>query len=150
PRWTRAGSARWRSSTVGRSRVPVVATAAEAPAGGPRGAPEPLPDGTLTLLFTDIQGSTLLLDRLGLHYRVVLSRQREIMRRAIADHGGREMGTEGDSFFVVFRTAPDAVAAAVQAQEQLVSTVWPEQVDVRVRMGMHTGSPSLHEDGYVG
>lgn len=128
----------------------MVATAAEAPAGGPRGAPEPLPDGTLTLLFTDIQGSTLLLDRLGLHYREVLSRQREIMRRAIADHGGREMGTEGDSFFVVFRTAPDAVAAAVQAQEQLVSTVWPEQVDVRVRMGMHTGSPSLHEDGYVG
>ncbi|WP_134773752.1 adenylate/guanylate cyclase domain-containing protein [Ornithinimicrobium flavum] len=128
----------------------MVGTGAEDPAGDPREAPGALPDGTLTLLFTDIQGSTLLLDRLGLDYREVLSRQRQIMRQAIDDHGGREMGTEGDSFFVVFRTAPAAVAAAVQAQERLAATDWPEQVDVRVRMGMHTGSPTLHEDGYVG
>ena len=69
---------------------------------------DPLPDGTLTLLFSDIEGSTLLLDRLGLAYRDVLSTQRRILRQAIARHEGREMGTEGDSFFVVFRTAQDA------------------------------------------
>ena len=78
-----------------------------------------LPGGTLTLLFSDIEGSTLLLDRLGLAYRDVLSTQRRILRRAIARHEGREMGTEGDSFFVVFRTAQDAVGAAVEAQQEL-------------------------------
>lgn len=126
---------------------------ASAPAVGPgtRGAGGvDLPEGTLTLLFSDIEGSTVLLDRLGLSYREVLSAQRTIMREAIRDHGGREMGTEGDSFFVVFRTAQDALGAAVQAQERLASTPWPDGVDVRVRMGLHTGAPQRHEDGYVG
>ncbi|MGD8201099.1 tetratricopeptide repeat protein [Ornithinimicrobium sp. W1679] len=109
-----------------------------------------LPEGTLTLLFSDIEGSTVLLDRLGLSYREVLSTQRMIMREAIHDHGGSEMGTEGDSFFVVFRTAQDALSAAVQAQERLATTPWPEDVDVKVRMGLHTGAPQRHEDGYVG
>ncbi|MFK5635428.1 MULTISPECIES: ATP-binding protein [unclassified Ornithinimicrobium] len=111
---------------------------------------DPLPDGTLTLLFSDIEGSTLLLDRLGLAYRDVLSTQRRILRDAIETHHGHEMGTEGDSFFVVFGTAQDAVGAAVQAQQELAATSWPEGVSVRVRMGVHTGAPQRHEDGYVG
>ncbi|WP_122263773.1 ATP-binding protein [Ornithinimicrobium cerasi] len=113
-------------------------------------APEPLPDGTLTLLFSDIEGSTVLLDRLGLAYRDVLSRHREIVRAAVAAGHGREMGTEGDSFFVVFRTAEDAVTAAARVQRELAATRWPEGVAVRVRMGVHTGAPQAHEGSYVG
>ncbi|CAN5320221.1 hypothetical protein BH20ACT5_BH20ACT5_16380 [soil metagenome] len=109
-----------------------------------------LPTGTLTLLFSDIEGSTSLLSNLGARYGEVLSPQREIMRAAFRPHGGREMGTEGDSFFVVFRSVGDALNAAITAQRGLHRHQWPDSVRVGVRMGIHTGEPTRHEDGYVG
>ncbi len=113
-------------------------------------APRPLPEGTLTMLFTDIEGSTTILDRLGPRYAEVVSTQRRLLREAFARWRGHEMGTEGDSFFVVFETVGDAVGAAVLAQRELGAVQWPDGVAVRVRMGMHTGEPQRHEDGYVG
>ncbi|MDX6325489.1 MAG: hypothetical protein QOK15_1843, partial [Nocardioidaceae bacterium] len=109
-----------------------------------------LPSGTVTLLFSDIEGSTALLSRLGRAYADALSQQRRILRRAWAAYGGTELGTEGDSFFVVFETASAGVAAAVAAQRELASVDWPAGERVRVRMGLHTGAPEVHEDGYVG
>lgn len=109
-----------------------------------------LPSGTVTMLFSDIEGSTLLLSRLGDAYAEALDGQRSVLRKAWSQWGGVEMGTEGDSFFVVFPRARDAVAAALQAQRELAVRDWPCGEQVRVRMGIHTGSPMLHGDGYVG
>jgi predicted ATPase/class 3 adenylate cyclase len=105
---------------------------------------------TLTMLFTDIEGSTRLLRRLGEAYQEVLTQQRSILRAAFRNHAGREMGTEGDSFFVVFDSASHAVAAAAEAQRRLAKCSWPEDITVGVRMGIHTGEPVPYEDGYVG
>jgi predicted ATPase/class 3 adenylate cyclase len=112
--------------------------------------PDPLPTGTLTLLFSDIEGSTSLLRETGDRWADVLSAQRRILREAFARHGGRELGTEGDSFFVVFGSAADAVRAAVEGQQELAAHPWPPGGRIRVRMGLHTGEPTPHEDGYVG
>ena len=109
-----------------------------------------LPTGTVTLLFSDIEGSTALLGRLGERYGEVLSAQRVLMRAAISASGGRELGTEGDSFFVVFESAGDAVRCCVAGQRALAGHAWPDGVAVRVRMGLHSGEPARHEDGYVG
>ena len=109
-----------------------------------------LPTGTLTLLFSDIEGSTTLLRRLGESYADALSAQRSLLRAAFGRWRGREMGTEGDSFFVVFTTAGDAVNAALEAQRALGAREWPAGERVRVRMGLHTGEPVPHEDGYIG
>jgi class 3 adenylate cyclase len=109
-----------------------------------------LPSGTVTLLFSDIEGSTVLLTRLGDAYTAVLDGQRRVLRRAWAEHGGTEMGTEGDSFFVVFPTAEGAVSAAAQAQRELTQHPWSSGEPVRVRIGIHTGTPMLHDGGYVG
>jgi predicted ATPase/class 3 adenylate cyclase len=111
---------------------------------------QPLPTGTLTLLFSDIEGSTRLLSQLGVQYGEALSVQRAIMREEVRRRAGREMGTEGDSFFVVFSSAPDAVEAALAAQRRLASYGWPDDAPVRVRMGLHTGEPTRLEDDYVG
>lgn len=108
-----------------------------------------LPEGTITMLFSDIEGSTKLLQQLGPRCRSVLSDQRRIIRAAVAAHGGHEMGTEGDSFYVVFASAADAVRAAVQAQRELVRVAAGGD-HLRVRMGLHTGEPERHEDAYVG
>lgn len=102
------------------------------------------------MLFSDMEGSTLLLSRLGAAYAEVLDAQRDLLRGAWSVFDGTEMGTEGDSFFVVFGTAEAAVAAAVEGQRQLAGHVWPDGVAVRVRMGIHTGTPTRHGDGYVG
>ncbi|MGH3257036.1 MAG: protein kinase domain-containing protein [Streptosporangiaceae bacterium] len=109
-----------------------------------------LPTGVVTLLFTDIEGSTLLLDRLGEYYGTALSAQRTIMRMAIREHRGRELGTEGDSFFVVFESAADSVGCCVAAQHALDRHEWPEGATVRVRMGLHAGQPKRYEENYIG
>ncbi|WP_225753267.1 AAA family ATPase [Actinotalea sp. Marseille-Q4924] len=109
-----------------------------------------LPTGTVTLLFTDVESSTRLLARLGARYADVVSTQRRLVRSAVSRWGGHELGTEGDSFFVVFPSARDAVCAVRDAQLELAGADWPDGETVRVRMGLHTGEPSRHEDGYVG
>jgi predicted ATPase/class 3 adenylate cyclase/DNA-binding CsgD family transcriptional regulator len=106
--------------------------------------------GTVTLLFTDIEGSTRLLEQLGESYPSVLSECRALLRAAFREHHGYEVDTQGDSFFVAFARASDAISAAVAAQQALATHPWPEGVTVRVRMGLHTGEPELVSEGYVG
>ena len=102
------------------------------------------------MLFSDIEGSTVLLSRLGPRYAEALSAQRTVLRSAISDWRGHELGTEGDSFFVVFESAADAVACCVAAQRALAGHAWPDGAAVRIRMGLHSGEPARHEDGYIG
>jgi len=109
-----------------------------------------LPTGTVTFLFTDIEGSTRLLDALGDRYQSVLESHQRILRDVFRARGGIDVSTEGDSFFLVFRSAAQAVAAAVEAQRAIASHDWPEGATVRVRMGVHTGEGVLGGDNYVG
>ena len=109
-----------------------------------------LPSGTITLLFTDIEGSTLLVQLLGDRYGALLADHRRLLRTAFADHAGHEIDTQGDAFFVAFASAKDAVAAAVDAQIALAGHAWPGGAHVRVRMGLHSGEPALGEEGYHG
>ena len=111
-----------------------------------------LPTGTVTFLFTDIEGSTRLLQQLGTErYAAALGRHQALLRAAFAAHDGHEVDTQGDAFLVAFARAPDALAAAAEAQRALASAVWPEEGGaIRVRMGLHTGSPILVGDHYVG
>src|SRR6478609_11647954 len=97
-----------------------------------------LPSGTVTFLFTDIEGSTRLLARLRDGYVAVLAEHQRVLRAVCDEHDGREVHTEGDAFFVAFARASDAIAAAVSAQRVLARECWPDGVDVRVRMGIHT------------
>jgi predicted ATPase len=103
-----------------------------------------LPTGTVTFLFTDIEGSTRLLHELGEDYADVLIAHRRILREAFDRHGGVEVDTQGDAFFVAFADAPSAAEAAADAQAALADG------PIRVRMGLHTGRPSRIEEGYVG
>jgi class 3 adenylate cyclase len=109
-----------------------------------------LPGGTVTFTFTDIEDSTELLKRLGDEYRDVLTSHRRIVRDTFTGRDGIEIDTQGDAFFFAFPRARDAVAAAVDAQRAHAAATWPDGASVRVRMGLHTGEPSLHEEGYVG
>jgi len=109
-----------------------------------------LPTGTVTFLFTDIEGSTALLQRLGPRYADVLERHHALLRAAIKGSGGVEVSTEGDAFFVVFPSALAAVGAAAAAQRALAEERWPSKLPVRVRMGLHTGEGTLGGDNYVG
>ncbi|HLL79543.1 MAG TPA: adenylate/guanylate cyclase domain-containing protein, partial [Ktedonobacteraceae bacterium] len=109
-----------------------------------------LPTGTVTLLFTDMEGSTRLLQQVGERYAGILADCRRLMRAEFARHDGHEMDTQGDAFFVVFDRATDAVAAAISVQQSLADAPWPEDVEVRVRVGLHTGEPVLTSDGYIG
>jgi class 3 adenylate cyclase len=104
----------------------------------------------VTMLFSDIEGSTSLVTRLGETWFEVLDQHRLICRTAWAQWRGTEMGTEGDSFFVVFGDALDAVNAALQAQRAIEAHHWPHGEHVRVRIGVHTGSAVRHETGFVG
>ena len=106
--------------------------------------PRDLPSGTVTFLFTDVEGSTKLLHELGDAYADVLEEHRRVLRDAFARHSGVEVDTQGDAFFVAFGRARDALAAAGDAQEALSSG------RLGVRMGLHTGEPLLTEEGYVG
>ena len=109
-----------------------------------------LPTGTLTFLFSDIEGSTRLARALGDRWSALLERHQRVLREAFGRHAGIEVTTEGDSFFVVFGSAPAAVAAAADAQRALAAETWPEDAVVRVRMGLHTGEATLGGDNYVG
>jgi YVTN family beta-propeller protein len=110
-----------------------------------------LPSGTVTFLFTDIEGSTRLLKTMGgERYHEVLAEHQQILREACAVAGGREIDTQGDSFFFAFRKAKDAVAAAIAAQRALAASAWPDGLVVRVRMGLDTGEPVVGTDRYVG
>jgi predicted ATPase len=103
-----------------------------------------LPQGTVTFLFTDIEGSTRLLQQLGDEYATLLEEHRRVLRDAFARHGGVEIGTEGDSFFVAFAKASDALTAAREGRDALATG------PIRVRMGLHTGEPRVAEGSYVG
>src|SRR5690242_8211449 len=103
-----------------------------------------LPTGTVTFLFTDIEGSTRLLHELGEDYADALAEHRRVLREAFARHGGVEVDTQGDAFFVAFARAKDALASAAEGQAAL------EPGPILVRMGLHTGEPLVTEEGYVG
>ncbi len=109
-----------------------------------------LPSGTLTILFTDIEGSTRLLQQLGEGYQQILDIHHQILRDAIVSHDGFEVNTEGDSFFAVFPRALDALGAAVTVQQNMHAYTWPNNISLRVRMGMHTGAPTLTGNDYMG
>jgi class 3 adenylate cyclase/energy-coupling factor transporter ATP-binding protein EcfA2 len=111
---------------------------------------EGTPGGTVTFLFTDIEGSTRLLERLKARYADVLADQRKILRAAFGRWHGREVDTQGDSFFVAFARAGDALRCAIDAQHELGAWHWPDGTAVRVRMGLHTGEPLVAATGYVG
>ena len=105
---------------------------------------------TVTFLFSDVEGSTALLRRLRDGYREVMGKHEELLRAAWAKSGGRELDADGDSFFVAFHRPKQAVEAAVAAQRALAAQSWPEEVELRVRIGIHTGEASLAGDQYVG
>ena len=109
-----------------------------------------LPTGTVTFLFTDIEGSTRLLQALGPTYGDLQAGHDALIRQAVSSAGGVEVRTEGDAFFVAFESAGSAVSAAVAAQRSLASHEWPAGAEVRVRMGLHTGAGVLGGDDYIG
>src|SRR5919109_5093243 len=109
-----------------------------------------LPTGTVSLLCTDIEGSTRLLRILGERYTDALAEHRRLLRTAFADHHGCEVDTQGDAFFYAFPRAHDAVAGAVAGQRALAAHAWPEGSALRVRIGIHTGEPTVTGEGYVG
>jgi WD40 repeat protein/class 3 adenylate cyclase len=106
--------------------------------------------GTVTFLFTDIEGSTNLLDQLGEHFATVLAEHHAILRAAIQQWNGTEIATEGDAFRVTFARALDGVQCAAEAQRALAAHAWPPSQPLRVRMGLHTGEPLIASTGYVG
>jgi predicted ATPase/class 3 adenylate cyclase len=109
-----------------------------------------LPTGTVTLLFTDIEGSTRLLRRVGDDYAGLLAQHRALLDEAFTRHGGVVVDSEGDAFFVAFASAKDAVAAAAAAQRALAEHDWPGGNEIRVRIGLHTGEPHDVDGRYVG
>ena len=109
-----------------------------------------LPTGTVTLLFTDMESSTRLLQRLGEQYAAVLADCRHLLRSLFQQYNGHEVDTQGDAFFVAFARATDAISAAIDIQRALADHAWPEGASVRVRIGLHTGEPMLTADGYIG
>jgi DNA-binding SARP family transcriptional activator/streptogramin lyase len=109
-----------------------------------------VPTGTVTFLFTDIEGSTRLVRELGDEYGAVLEQHHRLVRERLQAHGGQEIDNQGDAFFFAFRRARDAVRAAVEAQKAFASAQWPKGAAVHIRVGVHTGEPGLAETGYHG
>lgn len=109
-----------------------------------------LPKGEVTFLLTDIEGSTELLARLGERYAALLSDVRRAVRTAVRRAGGREVDARADEHFAVFEQAPAAVEAALAIQHAMHATAWPDGNDVRLRIGLHRGRPTLTDTGYVG
>ena len=115
-----------------------------------RSGPRPLPTGIVTFLFTDIEGSTRLLERLGAGYESVLDEHHRRVRAAIHAGGGVEVNTEGDAFFAAFPSPSGALIAAAEAQRALAAPGWPHGESVNVRMGVHTGEATVVNDDYLG
>ncbi|TMD81692.1 MAG: adenylate/guanylate cyclase domain-containing protein [Chloroflexi bacterium] len=109
-----------------------------------------LPTGTVTFFFSDIEGSTRLIQQLGERYPEVLLAHHTLLRQAVTEHGGNELRTEGDSFFIVFGSALDACSGAAAAQKSLAEYPWPDGGQVRVRIGLHTGEATLVGNEYLG
>ena len=109
-----------------------------------------LPVGTVTFLFSDIEGSTRLLRELGDRYGDLVALHHRLIRESASGAGGTEIDAQGDAFFFSFPRARDAVAGALTAQQQFSATRWPGEVEVKVRMGLHTGEPTVGEEGYLG
>ena len=109
-----------------------------------------LPAGTVTFVFSDIEGSTALMKRFGPGYAELIADHRRIVRETFGRHQGIEIDTQGDSFFFAFARAREAVAAAVAAQRAHAAYEWPGGENVRVRMGLHTGEPAVDAEGYLG
>jgi DNA-binding NarL/FixJ family response regulator/class 3 adenylate cyclase len=109
-----------------------------------------LPTGTVTFLFTDVEGSTALLRRLKDGYAEVLAKHEQLLRDAAEAAGGQEFGNQGDAVFFVFRNPKNAVLAAVEGQRALEAAEWPEEGRVRVRMGIHTGEAAIAAGRYMG
>ena len=109
-----------------------------------------LPTGFVTLMMTDIESSTALVRRLGDRYSDLLNDVRNLLRAAVVTAGGREIDVRADDGFAIFERAPDAVGAAVALQRSIVETRWPDDVEVRVRIGLHSGCPTLTDVGYIG
>jgi len=109
-----------------------------------------IPTGAVTFLFTDIEGSTRLVKQLRDQYGSVLADHQRLLRAAFAAHAGYEVDTQGDSFFVAFASAREALLAAVEGQLALLSHAWPDGVEIKVRMGLHTGQAVAHDGRYTG
>ena len=109
-----------------------------------------LPSGTVTFVFSDIEGSTALLKRLGERYSELIAEHRRIVRESFVRYGGVEIDMQGDSFFFAFARARDAATAAVEVQRAHAEHAWPDGESVRVRMGLHTGEPAVGAEGYLG
>jgi predicted ATPase/class 3 adenylate cyclase len=109
-----------------------------------------LPTGIVTFLYTDVEGSTRLVQQLGARYGELLADERAVVRSALQAHGGHEVDTEGDATFAAFPLATEALAAAVEIQRAMAAHDWPDRADVRLRIALHTGSPQRGDEGYVG
>jgi WD40 repeat protein/class 3 adenylate cyclase len=108
------------------------------------------PAGTITFLFTDMEGSTRLIEKLDAQYPRMLREYQEILRASIQEWNGHEVDTQGDSFFVTFARASDAIQCAMEAQRAIAAHTWPQDEIVRVRMGLHSGEPLVTSAGYIG
>jgi class 3 adenylate cyclase/streptogramin lyase len=109
-----------------------------------------VPTGTVTFLFTDIEGSTRLVQELGDDYGELLEQHHRLLHGALEEHGGEEVDAQGDAFFFAFRRARDAVGGAIELQKSFAQAHWPDGATVRVRVGIHTGEPSIGQTGYHG
>jgi class 3 adenylate cyclase len=109
-----------------------------------------LPSGPVTFLYSDVEGSTVLLDRLGERYAHILAEKRRLLRTIVREHGGFEIDSRADEFFCAFPEAGDPVGAALNIQRRLRDHAWPDGATVRVRIGLHRGEPQMTDEGYVG
>jgi class 3 adenylate cyclase len=109
-----------------------------------------LPRGDVTFLRTDIEGSTDLVRRLDGRYGPLLDQVRSIIRRAVREAHGYEVDCRADEFFAAFRTAPEALAAAIEMERRIAEASWPDGAEVRIRIGLHSGRPTLRRTGYIG
>jgi class 3 adenylate cyclase len=117
---------------------------------GDRSGAVQLPSGFVTMLMTDIEGSTALVQHLGARYREVIDEVWSILRRGVTDVGGHEVEARADEFFAVFESPRCAVDAAIGVQRELLDRTWIDDLDVRVRIGIHSGYPTSTEDNYIG